>query len=425
MPSINSLSPGLDTARRLFEQLATQTADSPGVTRASFGEGEALAHAMVITEAKRIGLEHRKDAIGNLYITLPGIDRKAPRLMIGSHLDSVPHGGNYDGAAGVLAGLALLEELSENPAPAFDITVMAIRAEEMIWFPEHYIGSRAAFGLLPTDTATRVQRADTRRTLADHMRDNGLDPNYISTAQSTLDAEDIRCFIELHIEQGPVLIENDKPVGIVTKIRGNKRYRYCHIQGQTTHAGGVPRKSRYDALLAGVNLVSELETQWIEMENTGHDLVLTIGQFCTDGKQHGITKVPGRIDFTLDFRSSCQNTLLSFDQFLQDRSAHIAKQRQVSIELGRSTAASAAVMDETLIAELADSAYLCGVPTMLLPSGGGHDSAVFAGQNIPTALLFIRNENGSHNPEESMEFEDFAAAFKVLLNWTSSAICKG
>jgi N-carbamoyl-L-amino-acid hydrolase len=197
------------TAARLFAELADVSADTPGVTRASFGPGEAAAHAMIIREAKRIGLEHRTDAIGNLYVTLAGVDPNAPVLMTGSHLDSVPHGGNFDGAAGVLAGLDLLERLAQGPTPPCDVTLIAIRAEEMIWFPEHYLGSRAAFGLLPPDTPDRVKRSDTGRSLADHMTEAGFDPQSIRDRQPQLDPANIRAFVEVHIEQGPVLVEEN------------------------------------------------------------------------------------------------------------------------------------------------------------------------------------------------------------------------
>lgn len=412
----------LQTARRLFDQLEQATADSPGITRDSYGEGEAIAHAMITEEAQRIGLENRCDDFGNLYLTLPGVDRRAPVLMTGSHLDSVPHGGNFDGAAGVVAGLALLETFAERPSIPFDVTLMVIRAEEMIWFPEHYLGSRAAFGLLPSDTPDRVKRADSGICLSEYMLNAGFNPDSIRYHRASLESEKIRAFIELHIEQGPVLIDQSIPVGIVTAIRANMRYRFCSIKGQTTHAGGVPRSSRHDALLAGAELASKLETEWIRLENQGEDLVLTIGEFCTDRSQHGITKVPGRIDFTLDFRSQDESTLHSFNSVLQQLILDIGDRRGVDIELGRATHGDAAKMDDAMVNSLMVAAKDMDVPVMKLPSGGGHDSAVFAGQGIPTAMIFVRNENGSHNPDEAMEFDDFSAAFSVMLKWVENYI---
>ncbi|MEM7742318.1 MAG: hydantoinase/carbamoylase family amidase [Pseudomonadota bacterium] len=410
----------LGTAQRLLDELARETADPPGITRASFGSGEEFAHALIVREATRIGLEQCVDAIGNLYVTLPGLDREAPCLMVGSHLDSVPHGGNFDGAVGVLAGLALLEHLAQGPPPPFDVTCMAIRAEEMIWFPEHYLGSRAAFGLLPADTPDRVRRADTGRTLAEHMVEAGFDPQPIRDGRALLDSKRIRAFVEVHIEQGPVLVEHQIPVGIVTAIRGNMRYRYATIRGETTHAGGVPRQSRRDAVLAGAELLSTLEAEWLRFEQEGEDLVLTIGQFSTNPAEHGITKVPGAVDFTLDFRSSDPAVLDRFDAFLHMTAQAITARRGVGIDLGAFTRAREATMDPNLRAGLLNAAGAAGVPVLELASGGGHDCAVFSGQGIPSAMLFVRNENGSHNPHEAMEFPDFAAAFDVLRAWAES-----
>jgi N-carbamoyl-L-amino-acid hydrolase len=139
-----------ELACALFEHLRAGSIDPPGVTRASFGAGEQMAHDLARATAEKLGLEIGTDFAGSLYMTLPGADRSAPVVMMGSHMDSVPHGGNYDGAAGVVAGLVALARLCRlGIKPQRDMTVMAIRAEELSWFPAHYIGSRAAFGRLP------------------------------------------------------------------------------------------------------------------------------------------------------------------------------------------------------------------------------------------------------------------------------------
>ena len=415
----------LDRAEGLFAELARISADPPGVTRASFGPVESAAHAMIAREARAIGLEVATDAIGTLYVTLPGADRDAPVLMTGSHLDSVPHGGNFDGAAGVLAGLVLLERLSQGPQPPFDVTLMAIRAEEMIWFPEHYLGSRAAFGLLPRDTPDRLRRSDSGRTLAEHMTEAGFDPQPIRDGVAHLDKTRIAAFVEVHIEQGPVLVEAARPVGIVTAIRGNIRHRHCRITGETTHAGGVPRRSRRDAVLAGVELAAALEALWLEAEDAGDDIVLTFGEFSTDPARHGITKVPGFLGFTIDVRSQDDAVLTRFETRLQALAARIADQRGVEIDLGRHTQAAAAPMSAWMRDGLATAAQARGVGCINLCSGGGHDCAVFAGQGIPSAMLFIRNRNGSHNPDEHMDFDDFAAACDVLETWAQTVLSEG
>lgn len=411
---------GIARAKRLFADLAASSADPPGFTRPSFGPGEHAAHALLRREAEALRLETRTDEIGHLYVTLPGLDRHAPILMTGSHLDSVPHGGNYDGAAGVLAGLVLLERLAHGPTPPCDVTVMAIRAEEMIWFPEPYLGSRAAFGLLPRDTPDRVRRSDSGRTLADHMAEAGFDPQAIRDGRAQLNRNYIRAFVETHIEQGPVLADAGCAVGIVTGIRGNLRHRYCRIEGETTHAGGVPRDSRRDAVLAGAEFVHTLETRWREAEEAGLDLVLTFGEFATDPEHHGITKVPGFVSFTLDMRSQDDAFLKCFAEEVATLAMHVSERRKVHIDLGPATTAAAASLSPSLRQGLVDAAHQCGVPYQELPSGGGHDCATFAAQGVESAMVFIRNWHGSHNPNEHMELDDFACACDVLTNWAQS-----
>jgi N-carbamoyl-L-amino-acid hydrolase len=407
----------LARAERLFAELAEISADPPGMTRASFGPVETAAHAMIRREAEAIGLPHHTDAVGNLYVTLPGKDRGAPAVMTGSHLDSVPHGGNFDGAAGVLAGLVMLERLAEGPQLRCDVTLMVIRAEEMIWFPTHYLGSRAAFGLLPPETPAQLRRSDTGRTLADHMQEAGFDPEVIRDGKAQLDPTQIKAFVEVHIEQGPVLTEADLPIGIVTAIRGNIRHRFARITGETTHAGGVPRRSRRDAVLAGVELVASLEDWWQAAEADGDDMVLTIGEFSTDPRQHGITKVPGLVTFTLDVRSQDEALLSRFAAFLHSQSSDIAARRRVDIDLGTSTQAAASPMSPDIQQGLIAAAHACGIAHMDIPSGGGHDCATFASLGVPSGMIFIRNRNGSHNPDEAMDFDDFARATDVLTKW--------
>ncbi len=159
-------------------------------------------------------MEVTTDAIGTLRMVLPGRDRSLPAVAMGSHLDSVPHGGNFDGAAGVIIGVAIAAALrAAGHAPQRDLLVLGIRAEEMCWFPAHYLGSRALFGLLPREAAETLRRVDTGRTLAEHMAEQGLDPTPIREGRVLLDPARIACFIEPHIEQGPVLVEEGPAAG--------------------------------------------------------------------------------------------------------------------------------------------------------------------------------------------------------------------
>lgn len=405
----------LRLALSIFEKLARETADPPGVTRATFSAEEALAHRVIAEAARDMDLAVTHDAAGNQYMTWPGRDRAAPRILIGSHMDSVPHGGNYDGVAGVAMGLALIRALKdEDFVPAQDIVVMAIRAEELVWFPTPYCGSRMAFGLLDAGDYDAVRRSDTGRSLADHMAAEGFDPDALKSGARPLDPATIRFFIEPHIEQGPFLIGRDMPVGIVTGIRGNLRYRHSRITGVYNHAGAVPRDFRSDALFAGAELVSALDALWDRYEDEGLDFVATVGQFHTDATHHAMTKIPGDVRFTMDIRSLDNDLLMETDTRLRETAAEIARRRRVDIDLGPYTNAPPAILSSTLRQSFADAAKAAGVPALDMPSGAGHDCATFAWQGVDAGMLFIRNANGSHNPDEAMDLDDFAAALRVL-----------
>ncbi|MGE0153458.1 MAG: Zn-dependent hydrolase [Reyranellaceae bacterium] len=410
------LAPETVLANELFATLRARSASRLGVTRASYGEGEQMAHDLMSALGERLGLERRLDAAGNLYLTLPGADRSLPSIMTGSHLDSVPEGGNYDGAAGVVAGMALLARWRRaGRQPRRDVTVMAVRAEELSWFPAPYIGSRAAFGQLDAASLDETRRPDTGKTLAEHMALAGFDPGRIRAGEPQLDARRIHCFLELHIEQGPLLVEKRIPVGIVTGIRGNLRYRHCHVLGRYGHAGAEPRLSRQDALLAGVAFVAELEQLWLAEEAAGRDLVCTVGQFHTDTEVHTLTKIPGEIWFTLDIRSEDNDVLLDIDRRLRDIAARIGAERRVKIELGPYTNALPGPIDPGHFARLTRLAPAHGIAAIPMSSGAGHDAAVFGNAGVPTAMIFVRNAHGSHNPDEAMEVADFALALKLLV----------
>jgi N-carbamoyl-L-amino-acid hydrolase len=406
----------IDLAAALFSNLRDGSRSRLGVTRASYGEGEQMAHDLMSQLGATLDLERRIDAAGNLYLTLPGRDRSLPAIMTGSHLDSVPEGGNYDGAAGVVAGMAMLARWRRaGRQPQRDITVMGVRAEELSWFPAPYIGSRAAFGLLEPEALDACRRPDTGKTLAEHMALAGFAPDRIRAGEAQIAVDRVHCFLELHIEQGPVLVQRALPIGIVTGIRGNLRYRHCHIAGRYGHAGAEPRESRQDALLAGVDFIHRLESLWLEHERAGKDLVCTVGQFHTDTAVHTMTKIPGELWFTMDIRSEDNDVLLAIDRRLRIDADEISQQRRVRMDLGDYTNAQPGPIDPAHLQRLTQLAKTLGIPAMTMASGAGHDAAVFGNRGIPTAMIFIRNEHGSHNPDETMEMADFAQGLKLLV----------
>lgn len=403
-------------AAELFDALRSGSRSALGVTRASYGEGEQMAHDLMRDLGRRLALEERIDAAGNLYLTLPGTERDLPAIMTGSHLDSVPDGGNYDGAAGVVAGMAMLARWRRaGRQPRHDITVMGVRAEELSWFPAPYIGSRAAWGLLEAEALDQCMRPDTGLSLGKHMAQAGFEPDRIRQREPQLRAADIECFLELHIEQGPLLVQESIPVGVVTGIRGNLRYKHCHVVGRYGHAGAEPRRSRQDAVLAAAEFLNRLEAMWIDYESRGLDLVCTVGQCHTDSKVHTMTKIPGELWFTMDIRSQDNDLLMQVDRTVREMAEEIGNRRGVKIDLGAYTNALPGPIAPAHRERLVRLASALGIKHVQMASGAGHDSAVFGISGVPTAMIFVRNEHGSHNPDEAMEIADFAEGLKLLV----------
>jgi N-carbamoyl-L-amino-acid hydrolase len=382
--------------------------------RDSYGQGENLAHRLAERTARQLGLEIAIDAARNLYMTLPGRRRDLPCFVTGSHMDSVPQGGNYDGAAGVVAGLSAVAGLkSAGVVPRRDVTVMAIRGEEAAWFNSSYIGSHAAFGRLAAE-ALDVPRSDTRRALADHMAESGCDVAALRRGDAYLKPEDIATFLEVHIEQGPVLEQAGLPVGIVTGIRGCLRHAGARCLGAYAHSGATPRRIRQDAVAATAELVYRLDDACIAIESAGADLVFTAGQFNTDPAVAAPSKVAGETRFVLDFRGLEETVMRDAGRVAARLADEIGARRRVRFELGEALYSYAAGMDPTMRRRLSGLAADLAIPATELPSGAGHDAAVFATLGVPTAMIFIRNSNGSHNPDEAMDLADFNLAARLL-----------
>ncbi len=215
----------------------------------------------------------------------------------------MPHGGNYDGAAGVVAGLIAIAALRAlGFAPERDIEVMGIRAEESIWFEVSYIGSRSALGTLPEGALDSARRIDTKRSLAAHMADCGADVPALRAGRRSIDPSQIAAFLEVHIEQAPALVEMGLPVAICTAIPGHFRFPNAVIHGRHDHVG-TPRRFRRDAAMAAADLAMALDRAWTEREDAGTPMAVTFGRFHTDAAAHGLTIVPGAFHFSLDIRA--------------------------------------------------------------------------------------------------------------------------
>ena len=400
----------------LFDALRAGSRDGEGVTRDTYGAGEQFAHQLIAAHARSIGLETRCDHAGNLFMTLAGKYRSAPCLMTGSHLDSVANGGNFDGAAGVIAGLVAIKSLQRlGLQPTCDITAMAIRAEESVWFQVSYIGSRAAFGALPAG-ALEARRVDTGRTLGEHMAECGADIDAVRKGVASLDAKSIKAFVELHIEQAPQLVEAGIPVAIGTGVPGNFRYPQIKIIGEYAHVG-LPRRFRRDAVLAASDFAVSLDDLWRQNDAAGRSMASTIGRFHTNPKEHALTKVAGELTLSLDVRAYDKAHLSELEGVVIDLARDIGQRCGVRFELGARTSADVAPSHPEVFAKLTTAAEALGIAAMPLASPASHDTASFTVAGVPSAMVFVRNANGSHNPREAMEIDDFLQGAAVLTGW--------
>ena len=406
--------PGRALAEELFAALRQAGDDGVGITRDSFGVGESQALDIIQAAAERHGLPTARDAGANLVVTLAGTDPSLPVLACGSHLDSVPQGGNFDGAAGVIAGLmALVRIAASGRPPRRGLRLYALRGEESAAFGRAYMGSSALFGQLSAADLA-LPHAKTGRSLHDCMAGVGADMARISRGEPLLDPASLAGWLELHIEQGPVMVARGLPVSVVTGIRGNVRHRAVTCHGEAGHSGAVPRWLRKDAAFGAVELLHRLDGHWQALLGQGHDLVVTTGVLGTDPAEHAIARIPGLLRFSFEVRSQSQATLDAFyDLFLEECRA-IEAERGVRFSMERRLDTAPAVMDPGLVERLRRVIRDLGLPDEPMASGAGHDSAVFSNAGVPSAMLFVRNEHGSHNPREAMEMADFMAGAEVL-----------
>lgn len=396
-----------DTIAAVLAEVNAISAPGPGFTRPSYSPLESQAHRVIERRAKALGLEVTRDAGLNLFARLPGRDRAAPALHVGSHLDTVAMGGAYDGAAGVAGALALAGAFVDaNEVPPVDLVVTVTRAEESVWFPVSYIGSRAAMcRLTPADLA--ATRIDTGRTLADHMRDEGGDPDAVLRGPGLPPAT----FVELHIEQGPVLFDAEEPFALVRGVRGGLRYRMAEITGTWAHSGGAPRAARNDAVFAFADLVTAMDRHWGACHD---DLAITFGRVDAASAEHAFAKVPGQLGFCIDIRSDDVAVLDRMDALLRHEVAAIEARRGVAFALGVQSRSQPSLLSQGLAERIADGASRLGHAPRRMLSGGGHDAAAFAQGGWDAVMVFLRNWDGSHCPAEGMDPADLALAVHTL-----------
>lgn len=404
--------------QRLLDGVATIGADPPGITRDAYGRGENEAVALIAEAGRTLGLTASVDAGANLSLRWAS-GHDAPPVLIGSHLDSIVQGGNFDGAAGVIAGIGAIAALqAAGIAPQRDIEVLALRCEESVWFGLGLIGSRCLLARLP-EGALELRHARSGLTLAESIDACGGDSARLRENTPLRDPRSLGAYLEVHIEQAPQLIEAGAPVAVCLANPGNVRHPFIRIAGEDAHTG-LPHRFRHDAALAGADLSLALERMWLEEEAQGRFMAVTIGRFHTPAGRHSMTAVSGGFELSLDLRAYSAEHLATLEKRLGEIAAEVAARRKVEIVLGERSAAAPGPMNPGLIEGLAAAAARMGIAAPPLNSPGTHDANNFVASGVPVGMLLVRNQNGSHNPYEAMDTPDLMAAIGVLAEFIAA-----
>ncbi len=382
------------------DRLASFTEVDGEITR-PYGSG-ALVEAFAAVEGwmARAGLECRRDAVGNLIGRRGGSGQ--PTLLLGSHLDSVRNAGRYDGPLGVLVAIAALERLRDEPLPVA-AEVVCFADEEGLRYRSSYLASRAFAGLLPPGELEETD--DDGVSLADAISAMGGDPSRIGEATRPRDG--LAGYLEVHIEQGPVLEAEDVPVGIVTAIAGQSR-GFVELVGRAGHAGNTPLALRRDALCGAAELVLAVE----EAMRLEPGLVATVGRLDVSPNVGNV--IPGGVTLSYDVRHQDDARLRDGIDALRSRATGICERRGLGLEWRHLQDHPAVPMAPHLRSRLRRSVEELGLRALELPSGAGHD-AVSIAHLTDVSMLFVRCRGGvSHHPDESVRADDVGIAIDVV-----------
>lgn len=392
-------------------KLASFSEDPGSVRRTFLSAPMRDVHREITSWLKAVGAEVRVDAAGNLRALYAAATPGAGRLLIGSHLDTVPNAGAYDGILGVVIAVTLLEALTSRKLP-FAIEVAGFSEEEGVRFGKPFLGSRALIGSLDQEL---LETRDARGvSVKQAISEFGLVPGRIPQA---VIGDDVRAFLEFHIEQGPVLESQGQPLGVVQAIAGQTRADFVFV-GRANHAGTTPMDLRYDTVAAAAEWITAVET----LANSVPGLVATVGSVRTIP---GATNViAGETRLTLDVRHASDTVRVRAVKELTERAQAIARRRKLTLLADTRMNQNAVAMDPFLVGEVAKAIQKTGGTAHRMVSGAGHDAMILA-EKIPAAMIFLRTPGGiSHDPAESVAVGDVAKAIECgmhLLEQLASA----
>jgi allantoate deiminase len=397
---------GETIAARLTE-LAAVSDEPSRLTRLYLGPGHRKAAELVAGWMREAGMTVRIDAAGSVVGRLKPRNGGSRTLMLGSHIDTVRDAGHFDGALGVVTAIEVVKAAFKSGKRfPFAIEVIAFGDEEGVRFASTLGGAKALAGRFDMQALDETGEDGVSRRQA--LVAFGSDPSRLR--EEALSPDHALGYVEVHIEQGPVLEQEGLPVGIVTAIDGITR-GFVDVEGVAGHAGTVPMPMRHDALAAAAEMLLAVE----ERARSRSNLVATVGKI--DVPEAAANTIPGKARFTLDIRSPSDEERISAVNDIKTVFAPIAQRRGVSARLSVGHEVPAALCDQKLSAQMANAVEALGIAPRRLPSGAGHDAMAFD-RLIPFAMLFVRCRGGvSHNPAEFASPADIDIAARVLLTF--------
>jgi allantoate deiminase len=399
---------GSEEAIRRCRDLAACTEEPGRITRTFLSAPVREAHRLLTRWMEGAGMSVRVDAAGNLRGLYPGTRPHCPVLYIGSHIDTVPDAGAFDGVLGVVLAIGLVEALERRALP-FAIEVVAFSEEEGVRFGVPFIGSRALAGAV--DSKLLDHRDASGKTVADAIRDFGLDPRDLREAKLLPNAFG---YLEFHIEQGPILEQQNFPLGIVTSIAGQSRFEVS-FEGQANHAGTTPTELRRDALAGAAEWIAAVESAAAHAP----DLRATIGEL--EVRPGASNVIPGHVRATLDVRHADDAVRAQAVSSILSAGEGIARRRFLDFACRQRLDQPATPMDAQLTGMLERAVTRCEFPVFRMVSGAGHDAMIMA-RCCPAAMLFLRSPGGiSHQPEETVLPQDVEAALAAGARFLSEA----
>ena len=381
------------------QRLTRFSEDANGLRRTFLSSPTRDCHAEITSWLTAVGAGVSVDDAGNLRGFYPGAHSRAPRLLIGSHLDTVPNAGAYDGILGVVLGVALLESLEGRKLP-FGIEVVGFSEEEGVRFGVPFIGSRALVGRLDAELLkVRDLKGISVWTAIENF---GLNPTEIPNAAIK---NDVLAYLEFHIEQGPVLETLGQPLGVVEAIVGQTRLEIRFI-GQANHAGTTPMNHRHDALAGAAEWIVEVE----RVGQKGAGLVATVGQIEAIPGASNVIASEARV--TLDIRHKSDDVRCRATDLLIGRAEEIGERRGLLLRKNRLMSQPAVAMDPFLTDQIERAIRSTNSLPHRMASGAGHDAMILA-EKVPAAMVFLRSPGGiSHDPAESVNPQDVACALE-------------